>query len=129
MHGCSCERRKHIIRQYQSIIDLVLAPAHDLGTCSDNEDAAANLLLSLIMFLLLCGSCLLLEQIRVRVQQRIVASLELPINLSDLQHNHDVSLHASYACIDTGKQLHTRHTHTTIMCHSSPSASSFNMCL
>ncbi len=59
--------------------------------CCNNEDAAAYLHLSLIMFLLLCGSCLLLKQIRVRVQQRIVASLELPINLSDLQCNHDVS--------------------------------------
>lgn len=68
--------------------------------CSDNEDAAANLLLSLIMFLLLNGSCLLLEQIRVRVQQRIVASLELPINLSDLQCNHDVS----FICLHRHRQ-------------------------
>ena len=59
--------------------------------CSNNEDAASNLHISLILFFLLRGSCLLLEQIRVRVQQRIVASLELPINLSDLQCNHDVS--------------------------------------
>ncbi len=98
------------------------------------QDAAANLHIPLILFLLLRGSCLLLEQIRVRVQQRIVASLELPINLSDLQCNHDVSftLHVpawtqATSCIQgtgTGKGTgaHTHH----FMCNASPSARAFN---